>query len=178
MPKKSTIERELPAQLPVDEAETYEMAGGVIAWVYLGLMFANGGLSTIFEELDYSALMDAIEGPQLISFLVAFDVKLPANLNLLIAYIKSAASIEPQSLINSDSAPTMADNVFGEQPISEPFNSRVATIGYENMTPLDDLSTVTTMFAMWIFAIIFMLLGFCCHSCSGSMCCMRLGSNL
>ena len=29
----------------------------------LGLYFINGSINTLFDELDYSALMDAIEGP-------------------------------------------------------------------------------------------------------------------
>ena len=72
----------------------------------------------------------------------------------------------------------MADNVFGEQPVTEPLNSRVATIGYEDMTPLDDTGTVSVMFAMQISAAIIMLLGYCCHRVTGSMCCKRLGINL
>jgi len=114
VPKRSNIERELPAQVPVPEAETYEFAGNVVSWVFLGLLFANGGLNTVFEELDYSALMDAIEGPQLIAFIGCLAVKLPANLNLMLSSIKYATSVEPGALINTDNAPTTVDNVFGE----------------------------------------------------------------
>ena len=67
----------------------------MISWVYLALMFANGGFNSMFDELDYSTLIDAIEGPQLNSFIAALDVKLPANVNLILSYIKSAAAIEP-----------------------------------------------------------------------------------
>ena len=67
----------------------------MVSWVYLAIMFANGGLNTVFDELDFSALMDAIEGAQLNSFVAALDVKLPANVNLMLSYIKSAAAIEP-----------------------------------------------------------------------------------
>mmetsp|Transcript_1639 Transcript_1639/g.2403 ORF Transcript_1639/g.2403 Transcript_1639/m.2403 type:complete len:82 (+) Transcript_1639:89-334(+) len=80
----------------------------------LGLFFMNGSLNTLFIELDYSALMDAVEGPQLMSFLAAFDVKIPASLDSLMAMIKDAASVEPQKLLNGDNAPTIAENVFGE----------------------------------------------------------------
>ena len=97
---------------------------------------------------------------------------------MMLSFIKSSAAIEPQTLINSDSAPSMADNVFGEQPVTEPLNSRVATIGYDDMTPLDDLGTVSVMFAMQMSAVIIMLLGYCCSCTTGSMCCKRLGNNL
>ena len=49
--------------MSVDTAETYEKIGKVVSWVFLALLGANGGLNTMFESLDYSALMDAIEGP-------------------------------------------------------------------------------------------------------------------
>lgn len=88
--------------MAVSEAETFETIGLAVSWAYLGLMFANGSLNTIFYELDYSALMDAIEGPQLISFLGGVDVRLPPSLNLLLSEIKAAASVEPQALLNTE----------------------------------------------------------------------------
>jgi len=54
----------------------------------------------------------------------------------------------------------------------------MATMGYEDMTPLDDLGTVSTLFAMQLAVIVIMLIGFCCHCTTGSMCCKRFSSNL
>lgn len=62
IPDGSQIKRNLPAQMPVDTAETYETVGNVASWIFLALMGINGSLNTMFESLDYQALMDAIEG--------------------------------------------------------------------------------------------------------------------
>jgi hypothetical protein len=49
--------------MELETAETYETVGSVATWIYLALMGANGLTNTMYESLDYSALMDAIEGP-------------------------------------------------------------------------------------------------------------------
>ena len=63
IPDGSQIKRNLPAQMELETAETYETVGSVATWIYLALMGANGLTNTMYESLDYSALMDAIEGP-------------------------------------------------------------------------------------------------------------------
>ena len=111
-------------------------------------MGLNGGLNSVFDELDYSALMDAIEGPQLLSYMPAMDFKMPPNVNQFLAMINDAASVEPSdkfsSLSNGDElTATISDNVFGEMPITEPLNDRVATLGFDNMTPTGEIGTVS-----------------------------------
>jgi len=49
--------------MDVETGEKYETAGKIVSWSMLALMAANGGLNTMWDELDYSALMDAVEGP-------------------------------------------------------------------------------------------------------------------
>ena len=49
--------------MDVETGDKYETAGSVVSGIMLALMFANGGLNTMWDELDYSALMDAVEGP-------------------------------------------------------------------------------------------------------------------
>lgn len=44
-------------------------------------MLINGGTNTMFDELDYSTLSDAVDGPQLMSFLPGIDVKTPPIFN-------------------------------------------------------------------------------------------------
>ena len=63
IPDNSQIRRNLPAQMTLETAETYESVGSVVSWIYLLLLGMNGGLNTSFESLDYQAMMDAIEGP-------------------------------------------------------------------------------------------------------------------
>jgi len=63
IPQGSSIKRDLPTQMDVETGDKYETAGSVVSGIMLALMFANGGLNTMWDELDYSALMDAVEGP-------------------------------------------------------------------------------------------------------------------
>ena len=75
----------MPAQLAVETAETYENIGTFAKVVFLGMMGINGGLNSVFSELDFSALFDAIEGAQMNSFLPAMDFKMPPNINYFLA---------------------------------------------------------------------------------------------
>ena len=72
----------------------------------MGLLAVNGLLNTPVTDLDFTALMDAIEGPQLNTFLPGMDFKMPPNANLVLSEMKSAASIEPSGLLNTDGSPT------------------------------------------------------------------------
>lgn len=178
IPNGSQIKRNLPAQMAVETAETYETIGFVTSWVFLALMGLNGTLNTMYESLDYSALMDAIEGPQLNAFIPAMDVKLPPNINEFLASLKEAATIEPTDHLLPEGEPSMADNVFGEQPESEPLNDKVATLGYEDMTPIAELSTVSVMFAMQVGGALIMFISFFCHKKTGSMLAERFQLNM
>ena len=51
----------------------------------MGLMLVNGGLNSSVSDLDYTALMDAIEGPQMNSFVPGMDVTMPPDANLMCA---------------------------------------------------------------------------------------------
>ena len=155
--------------MELETAETYETVGSVVSWIYLLLLGANGLMNTSFESLDFQALMDAIEGPQLIAFIPAMNVKLPPNVNYYLASIKEVAAVEPSDKMRPDGEPSMANNVFGEQPETEPFNDRVATIGYEDMTPAAEIGTVSVMFAMQIAGALILYASLCCHKKTGSM---------
>ena len=145
-----------------ETSETYESACKVASFIFLGLLFLNGSVNTIFEELDYMTLMDAIEGPQLYSFIPAMDFKMPPEANFFFAQIKSAASIEPSGLLNSDESPTIADNVFGTLPVSMPLNDRLATIGYDSMAPIAETETVSFLLAMALFGFFVILTSLLC----------------
>lgn len=164
--------------MDVETGEKYETAGSVVSWIMLALMFVNGGLNTMWDELDYSALMDAVEGPQLISFVAAMDVTLPPDVNSFFASIRGVGAVEPTEQLIGDDAASVADQVFGERPPTEPLNTQVATIGYDDMTPLDEVSTVSVMFAMQAAGILILLLCFFCAKKSGSMLAERVGVNL
>ena len=71
--------------MDLETAETYETVGNVVSYTFLIMLGVNGVLNTCFESLDYQALMDAIEGLQLIAFIPAMNVKLPPNVNYFLA---------------------------------------------------------------------------------------------
>ena len=75
-------------------------------------------------------------------------------------------------------APTIADEIFGKQPISESLNERLELLGYTDMTPLDEIGTVSVLFSLWAFGIALMLICYCGSCLTGSMCCRRCGLNL
>ena len=139
----------------------------------------NGGLNTMFDELDYSALMDAVEGPQLLSYMPAMDFKMPPEINQYLSMINDAASIEPSDKFNNDEVDaSMSDNVFGDMPISEPLNDRLATLGFDSMTPTGEIGTISVQFAMQLGGIIVLLICVAVHRRSGSMLCLRWSQNL
>ena len=72
------------------------------------MYFINGSLNSFIAELDYQALIDAIEGPQVLSYLNGFDVKMPPDVSIFLATIRNAASVEPSSLIRDEDDPTIA----------------------------------------------------------------------
>ena len=133
------------------------------------MLAVNGLLNTPVTDLDFSALMDAIEGPQLNTFLPGMDFKMPPNANLMLSEMKSAASIEPSGLLNTDGSPTVLQNMFGEIPSTEPLNDRLATIGYENMTPIAEISTSSFEFFIIVFGIISMFILFIWNKKGNSM---------
>ena len=50
-------------QVDTGTAENIELMGTVASWSMLALLGVNGFTNTLFDELDYSALLDSIEGP-------------------------------------------------------------------------------------------------------------------
>lgn len=62
IPRDSQFSMNCPAQLDLATAETYELIGAIVGPVFMALMLANGGLNSVFEELDLSTLFDAVEG--------------------------------------------------------------------------------------------------------------------
>ena len=48
--------------MEVEEGLQYETAGTIISWSVLVLMGINGITNSAWEELDYNALFDAIDG--------------------------------------------------------------------------------------------------------------------
>ena len=81
--------------MELETAETYEYVASVVSMTFMIMFGVNGILNTAFESLDYQALMDAVEGLQLIAFIPAMNVKLPPNVNYFLAAIKEAAVVEP-----------------------------------------------------------------------------------
>jgi len=106
------------------------------------------------------------------------DVTLPPDVNSFFASIRGAAAVEPTEQILGEDGATVADQVFGERPPTEPLNTNVATIGYDDMTPLDEVSTVSVMFAMQAAGIAILLFSYFCSKKSGSMLAERIGVNL
>ena len=62
IPDGSQLSRELPLQVDNESAESIELIGTVTSWVMLTILAINGITNTLFDELDYSSLLDGIEG--------------------------------------------------------------------------------------------------------------------
>lgn len=72
----------------------------------------------------------------------------------------------------------MADNVFGEQPETEPLNDRLAMLEYDDMTPVAEIGTVSVMFAMQIGGVFILFFSYFCHRKTGSMLAERFQMNM
>ena len=59
--------------------------------------------------------------------------------------------------------------MFGEIPTTEPLNDRLATIGYDNMTPIAEISTVSFEFFIIVFGVISMFILFIWNKKGNSM---------
>jgi hypothetical protein len=97
------------------------------------------------------------------------DIKLPPNVNEFLASLKEASTIEPSDHLLPEGKPSMADNVFGEQPESQPLNDRLATLGYEDMTPAAEIGTVSVMFGLQVGGALILFFSYFCHKKTGSM---------
>ena len=109
-------------------------------------------------------MIDAIEGPQILSYLAGMDVKMPPDVNIFLATIKNAASVEPSYLFRSEDDPSIAEMVFGELPESEPLNDRLERMGYLSLIPIDEVESVSVEMMVAVSALIFMILLFYCKS--------------
>jgi len=67
------------------------------------------------------------------------NVKMPADANLILAQIKDSASLEPSDVLSQDGGPSIAENIFGEIPFTGPLNDRLATLGYDDMSPIAEV---------------------------------------
>ena len=146
----------------------------VLDVVLMLLLGVNGGLNTVFSELDYVALQDAIDGSQLMSFLPAMDVKMPPNANLLLSILSQLTMMDPkefmtESLGLESEEDSSTEVVFGEMPITEPLNDRIATIGFHDMNPVSRIGPVSIAFLSQVASLVIVLVCFFCHNKIGSM---------
>jgi len=109
--------------MEVEEGQQYELAGTIVSWSVLVLMGINGITNSAWEELDYNALFDAIDGSQLISFVAAMGVELPPDVTAFYATIRGATSVEPTEMLLGEEGTAVLYEVFGETPPSEPLNT-------------------------------------------------------
>lgn len=143
------------------------------------MLFAANGLSnTAHEENDYSALMDSIDGPQLAVFLPAMAVKLPPNISLFISTLKSAVSMQPKDLLMEEVTPEILKGEDEEENPTEPFNDRIAIIGYDNMEPIDEVEEIRILFLTQVAGVALMFIGYFCHSLLATAIMERMKINL
>ena len=105
-------------------------------------------------------------------------VELPPEVSTFYATIRSAVSVEPTEMLLGEEVTTVLFEVFGETPPSEPLNTHLASIGYTDMIPMDEISTTSVMFATEIFGILLILFSFFVSSKCGSALAERCGVNL
>ena len=70
-----------------------------MSWIFLALLGTNGITNSLWEGNDFSALMDSIDGTQMMAFIPAMNVKIPAGANILLSTIWEAATIEPHMIL-------------------------------------------------------------------------------
>ncbi len=63
IPAGSMVDHHLPPQMDIETGEFYERAGSIGSWIYLGFIGFNGLVNSLWDELDFTALFDAVEGP-------------------------------------------------------------------------------------------------------------------
>ena len=72
----------------------------------------------------------------------------------------------------------MAETVFGKVPPSEPLNDQIATIGYDNMTPLSEVGTISVLFQIQMGCLVIYMISTFCHNKIGSMLAERFADNM
>ena len=72
----------------------------------------------------------------------------------------------------------MAESTFGKIPVTEPLNDQIATLGYDNMTPMSEIGTTSVMMATQIGCLLIMLISAYCHKKIGSMLAERFKDNM
>ncbi len=112
IPAGSMVDHHLPPQLDIETGEFYERAGSIGSWIYLGFIGVNGLINSLWDELDYTALFDAVEGPQAIAFIGGMGVALPANVQTFLNSLRGASSFDTEEMINEDGEPTADEVVF------------------------------------------------------------------
>ena len=142
----------------------WESIGKVMAWMLLVLMGTNGISNSLWEGNDFSALMDSIDGIQMITFIPAMNVKIPAGTNILLDTIWEAATMEPGSILGSTCPPdSIPEGFFGHLHETEPLNDRFATLGYDTMTPVTKTGTTFIIFLILTIGLLIFFINVCIH---------------
>ena len=138
-------------------AELFEEIGKWASYVFLGLALTNGSLNSLLTGLDYQALMDAFDALQFNAFNGAMNVRVPPDVNRFLAAIKDAASVEPSQTLR-ESGEAMAEMVFGAYPNTTALTDELAQKGYDTVTPIEEIESVSFQFALACSAFILMIL--------------------
>jgi hypothetical protein len=155
-----------------------EKIGTYGAWIYMAFCAVNGIINMQWDELDFTTLFEAIEGPQAIAFVGAMNVSLPANVQIFLSSMRSASSVDTEDMTTDDGKPTADEDVYGEEPVSEPLNDNIAAIGFPSMDASPKIAKVSVMFAMQAGGILILLFSYFGHRRTGSMLADRVGLNL
>jgi len=103
---------------------------------------------------------------------------LPPDVTAFYATIRGAVSVEPTEMLIGEEGTAVIYEIFGETPPSEPLNTQMANIGYDDMIPMDEISATSVMFATEIAGILLLLLSLFVSSKCGSALAERCGVNL
>ena len=130
----------------------------------MALLGANGITNSLWEGNDFSALMDSIDGTQMLAFVPAMNVKMPPSAGIFLSIVWEAATIEPGTILGQTCPPpSIPEGFFGPLPETEPLNDRVAILGYENMTPITEVGTVSILFMIQTVGFLIFAINVCIH---------------
>ena len=100
----------------------------------------------------------------MMAFIPAMNVKIPAGTNILLSIVWEAATIEPHMLLMQTCPPvSIPEGFFGHLHETEPLNDRVVTLGYDTMTPISEVGTVSILFMILTVAFLVFAISYCIH---------------
>ena len=139
------IERVIPSQIQLGSAHESFASAVTTASESSKLMTLGTFAFNIAISASLNQLWTMINTQQLIVLMPLFDIKPPANVNMLFEKIMEIAAFDLFE-VNEP-----LDKLLNLEP-TEPFNERFSTVGFESIYLLNNLGTLNFAYIAWILA--------------------------